>query len=97
MQWLRTAKPDVVIDGGHLVKDWLATLPESRRPDHVSLGWRADMPEVAGIDQQADVLGAAAVDLLVTQYQQNERGIPKSPRIVMTEGVWRVATAQIED
>ncbi len=89
LEWLRAAKPDVVIDGGHLVKDWLGPLPPSRRPDYVSLGWRADMPEVPGIDQQADVLGAAAVDLLVTQYQQNERGIPESPRIVMTEGVWR--------
>ena len=49
------------------------------------------MPEVAGIDQQADVLGAAAVDLLVSQYQQNERGIPPVPRIVMTEGRWRAA------
>lgn len=91
LQWLCTANPDVVIDGGHLVKDWLSTLPPSRQPDHVSLGWRADVPEVPGIDQQADVLGAAAVDLLVTQYQQNERGIPASPRIVMTEGVWRAA------
>ncbi len=89
LKWVRTAKPDVVIDGGHLVKDWLASLPPTRRPDHVTLGWRADMPEVPGIDQQADVLGAAAVDLLVTQYQQNERGIPESPRIVMTEGHWR--------
>jgi len=93
LQWLRTAKPDVVIDGGHLVKEWLAPLPCARRPDHVSLGWRADMAEVPGIDQQADVLGAAAVDLLVTQYQQNEKGIPEAPRIVMTEGVWRGATA----
>ena len=92
LQWLRMTKPDVVIDGGHIVKDWLATLPPARRPHHVTLGWRADMPEVPGIDQQADVLGAAAVDLLVTQYQQNERGIPKSPRIVMTEGLWRAAT-----
>lgn len=89
LEWVRTAKPDVVIDGGHLIRDWLGAVPEARRPQHVSLGWRADMPEVPGIDQQAEVLGAAAVDLLVTQYQQNERGIPKAPRIVMTEGVWR--------
>lgn len=90
-QWLKKAEPEVVIDGGHLVKDWLEGMAEGCRPMHVSLGWRADMPEVGGIDQQADVLGAAAVDLLVTQYQQNERGIPESPRIVMTEGVWRAA------
>jgi DNA-binding LacI/PurR family transcriptional regulator len=89
LQWLHTAKPDAVIDGGHLVSDWLAGLPVASRPQHFTLGWRADMPDVSGIDQQADVLGAAAADLLVTQYQQNERGIPESPKIVMTEGVWR--------
>ncbi len=97
LEWMRVAKPDVVIDAGHLVKEWLAALPPSRRPHHVTLGWRADMPEVPGIDQQADVLGAAAVDLLVTQYQQNERGIPDSPRIVMTEGRWRAARSTTVD
>ncbi|WP_395745779.1 LacI family DNA-binding transcriptional regulator [Prosthecobacter sp.] len=91
LEWVRKVKPEVVIDGGHVVKEWLAELPARRRPEHVTLGWRADMAEVAGIDQQAAVLGAAAVDLLVTQYQQNERGIPESPKIVMTEGVWRGA------
>lgn len=89
--WLRQGRPEVVIDGGHVVKDWIAELPKARRPRHVTLGWRADRPEVAGIDQQADVLAAAAVDLLVAQYQQNERGIPAAPKIVMTEGVWRPA------
>lgn len=87
--WVRAARPEVVIDGGHIVKMWLEAVPQVRRPGHVTLAWRADMAEVAGIDQQADVLGAAAIDLLATQYQQNERGIPESPKIVMTEGVWR--------
>ncbi|MGV3658947.1 MAG: LacI family DNA-binding transcriptional regulator [Prosthecobacter sp.] len=88
-QWVKTAKPDVVIDGGHVVREWVAVLPARHRPAHVTLGWRADMPDVPGIDQQADILGAAAIDLLVAQYQQNERGIPEAPKIVMTEGVWR--------
>lgn len=89
--WVEAARPDVVIDGGHVVKEWLEEVPVARRPVHVTLAWRADMPEVAGIDQQADVLGAAAIDLLVAQYQQNEQGIPEAPKIVMTEGVWRGA------
>lgn len=89
LAWLKACKPEVVIDGGHVVKDWLATVPTVKRPAHVTLGWRADIPEVPGIDQQADILGAAAIDLLVAQYQQNERGIPTAPKIVMTEGVWR--------
>jgi transcriptional regulator with XRE-family HTH domain len=87
--WVKAERPEVVMDGGHIIKDWLKTIPEARRPRHVTLGWRADHADVPGIDQQADVLGAAAVDLLVAQYQQNERGIPEAPRILMTEGVWR--------
>ena len=89
LAWVKAEKPEVVVDGGHVVEDWLKAIPEARRPRHVSLAWRADHADVAGIDQQADVLGAAAVDLLVAQYQQNERGIPTAPRIVTTEGVWR--------
>jgi hypothetical protein len=89
LAWVKKEKPDVVIDGGHVVMEWLKALPESKRPMLVTLAWRSDFPEVIGIDQQADVLGAAAVDLLVSQYQQNERGIPSAPKIVMTEGVWR--------
>ena len=38
LQWLRAVKPEVVIDGGHLVRDWLASVPASRRPDLVTLG-----------------------------------------------------------
>ncbi len=91
LTWLRKTRPEVVMDGGHIIKTWLESLPKAKRPRHVTLGWHASMPEVAGIDQQADILGAAAVDLLVAQYQQNERGIPESPKIVMTEGVWRAA------
>ncbi|MBK8040853.1 MAG: LacI family DNA-binding transcriptional regulator [Verrucomicrobiaceae bacterium] len=87
--WVKAEKLEVVVDGGHVVEDWLKAIPEARRPRHVTLAWRADHPDVPGIDQQADVLGSAAVDLLVAQYQQNERGIPGAPRIVMTEGVWR--------
>jgi DNA-binding LacI/PurR family transcriptional regulator len=91
LAWVRKEKPEVVIDGGHVVMEWLKAVPESKRPRLVTLAWRADVPEIAGIDQQADVLGAAAVDLLVAQDQQNERGIPEAPKIVMTEGVWRSA------
>ncbi len=92
LAWVRKEKPEVVIDGGHVVAEWLTALPASNRPMLVTLAWHSDFPQLGGIDQQAGVLGAAAVDLLVTQYQQNERGIPAAPKIVMTEGVWRAAS-----
>lgn len=91
--WLGKAKPEVIIEGGHQIYRWLTECPTPLNvPTDIgvaTLGWRADMSHVAGIDQQADVLGAAAVDLLVAQEQQNERGIPPYPKIVMTEGTWR--------
>ncbi len=91
LAWLEKEKPEIVIDGGHVVLPWLESLQQAQRPRHITLAWRSDLPASAGIDQQAAVLGAAAVDLLVAQYQQNERGVPATPKIVMTEGVWRAA------
>ncbi len=89
--WVKAARPEAVIDSGHVIQPWLADLPATMKPRHITLAWRPDQPDVPGIDQQAEVLGAAAMDLLVTQYRQNERGLPAAHRMVMTEGVWRPA------
>ena len=89
-RWLDREKPEVVVDGGSLLAEWIP--PHLSVPQDlglVTLGWRADSAHMTGIDQQAQVLGAAAVDLLVAQEQQNEKGIPEHPKIVMTEGMWR--------
>ncbi|MCA1963066.1 MAG: LacI family transcriptional regulator [Prosthecobacter sp.] len=93
--WLEKEKPEVVIDSGHQLLDWLKELPAADRPALATLSWRADLPQVPGIDQQAESLGEAAVDLLAAQMQQNQRGIPVVPRLVMTEGVWRPAVGSI--
>jgi len=87
--WLQTANPDVIIEGGHQLSDWL---PKSKSKPIVTLGWRKDRPQIPGIDQQSRVLGAAAVDLLVSQHQHNERGFPEHPKTLLTEGVWRQST-----
>lgn len=88
-RWLEVAKPEVVIEGGHLLENWLDDILIPEKLGLVTLGWRPDRPHLAGIDQQVETLGAAAVDLLVAQEQQNERGLPAHPKIVMTEGIWR--------
>lgn len=55
----------------------------------MTLSWNDLVAERSGIDQPAEVLGAAAVDLVMAQLMQNESGVPMHPKIVMTEGVWR--------
>jgi LacI family transcriptional regulator len=46
------------------------------------------MAGYAGIYQRRDHLAAAAVDLIVTQLSQQERGIPAVPRQIMIPPQW---------
>ncbi|HYF33952.1 MAG TPA: LacI family DNA-binding transcriptional regulator, partial [Prosthecobacter sp.] len=73
--WLTSARPEVVLDAGSHY-DWLQAVAAAGEVGYAALNWTPDHPERAGIDQQAEVLGAAALDLLAGQLQHNERGIP---------------------
>jgi hypothetical protein len=85
---LGQAKPDVILDAGHHF-DWVTGLDIPREIGYATLNWTPEFPERAGTDQQAEVLGAAAMDMLAGQLQHNERGVPAHPRVVMTTGEWR--------
>ncbi|MEN3941272.1 LacI family DNA-binding transcriptional regulator [Prosthecobacter sp. SYSU 5D2] len=87
--WLARTRPEVVISSGHNLQDWLKDKSIPQDIGLVTLNWQEDRPEISGVDQQAAVLGAAALDLLVAQEQYNERGIPQHPKIIMTEGEWK--------
>ena len=50
--------------------------------------WTPIMTRYAGIYQRRDHLAAAAVDLIVTQLSQHERGAPPVPRQIMIPPRW---------
>lgn len=88
--WLREHRPDAVL-GLHwgMVEDLQAL--GYRVPDDVAfalLDWTPLAKHCAGIDQNSDLVGAAAVDLVVGQLQRNERGVPKHTKVVMIQGEW---------
>jgi DNA-binding LacI/PurR family transcriptional regulator len=56
--------------------------------DYATLNWIRSEPEIAGINQLPDSIGASAIDLLIAQIQRGERGIPKIPVTSMVEGIW---------
>lgn len=89
LAWVKAARPEVIIDGSIQAFQWLQDGLKDQDVGYVTLAWQPDKPERTGIDQQSDVLGAAAVDLLVEQLHHNERGPPLHPKMVMTEGLWR--------
>ncbi len=89
-EWFLTHRPDAIIAGHRVVRDWLANL-KLQIPSEVAFALLNRDPtygDFAGIDQGPQLVGAAAVDLVIGQLLRNERGIPENPRVVLVEGTW---------
>jgi len=90
--WMKTYRPDAIIYGGAPVYDWIKTmgLTVPRDLGLVAL-CVAGMPSsvsLAQVVEKPEVVGAAAIDLIVEQMQRNELGIPKHPKEVFITGEW---------
>jgi len=61
-----------------------------RVPDDVSVATlsRTQQPGWAGIDQQERMVGARAIELLISIFQAGERGVPDTPLRLLVEGKW---------
>ena len=92
--WARKKKPDVVITQHEEVYEWLCEmgLVPPRDIGLIHLNCPREQPHWAGIVQNAQAVGAAAIDLLVGMLQRNERGIPPLPQYILVEGAWRDGT-----
>ncbi|HEY9250976.1 MAG TPA: LacI family DNA-binding transcriptional regulator [Rariglobus sp.] len=87
-RWLRRVGPDAVVTVGVDVQRWLAELGLDT-PGDIALAnvdLNETMPDITGINQNALQVGAAAVDLLLSQMRTNERGVPAVPRTLMVDG-----------
>ncbi|MFH1498725.1 MAG: LacI family DNA-binding transcriptional regulator [Verrucomicrobiota bacterium] len=83
--WMKAHRPDVVISFHRSVPGWLARLGLTG-PEGVGFvvhDWTPDMAGFAGINHRRDHVAAAAVDLVVTQLQHNEHGVPAVPRQIL--------------
>lgn len=95
--WFRDHKPDALLhlpnqnEGVARYFDWLKRLG-LRVPDDIAYA-SLDLPSattgISGMEQYSALVGAAAVDLVVSGLRQNERGIPFQAKTVMIGGVWR--------
>jgi LacI family transcriptional regulator len=89
-EWFAREKPDVIFTLYHEVKRWLEDLG-SRVPGDVGLiqyEWRADHATWAGMDQRNDLVGEAALDMLISMVHHNERGVPDHPRATLISSHW---------
>ncbi len=88
--WCAKEKLDVVISDNLVVMHALEQAGVSVPDDlaFATLNWETDTPQIAGIDQRPEHIGAAAMDMLIGQIQRGERGVPDVPLTTMVEGVW---------
>jgi DNA-binding LacI/PurR family transcriptional regulator len=89
--WIRKQKVEVVISTNHhlLLRMREAGIRVPQDVGFVHLDWTAEKGDLAGVDQCSELIGAAAVDLLIEQLNNNEIGIPARTKTVMIDGVWR--------
>lgn len=89
--WLRQRDADALIVSATdlLSAPGLREVARRRRAPLVTLYWSADAPRaIGGIDQRYDRVAAHAVDLVVAQLHNNERGPPELPSLMLFPGHW---------
>jgi LacI family transcriptional regulator len=89
-RWIERQRPDVVITIGPTVGTWLKELG-LRVPRDIGLAnvdVALDTPGTTGIDQSPRIIGAAAIDLLISLIHHHERGVPAVPRVTKVQGTF---------
>lgn len=88
--WMQEHRPDAVVSFDTHAPGWLERLG-LRIPEDIGFvvhDWTPGMERYAGIYQRRDHLAASAIDLVVTQLSQHERGVPMVPRQIMIPPQW---------
>jgi DNA-binding LacI/PurR family transcriptional regulator len=87
--WLKNSKPDAILTDYAPVRDMLARAGY-RVPEDVGLAATSvvDGYADAGIYQNSDEIGRAAVQLLISLIHHNQRGSPRVCRKILVEGDW---------
>jgi len=85
--WLRTEKPDAIITHVTELPEWLDAL-KMQVPQDIGLlhlDWNPQLPDWAGMNQNAALIGATVAELVIDQMAENEVGVPEHPRLVLIE------------
>ena len=94
LAWYERWRPDAIITLDWDLGRWF---PQSgmRVPEELSIvlvNQCPRFPMFSGVDPNYEFLGAAAVDLVAEQINNNETGLPVSPKEVLVHGRWAEGT-----
>ncbi len=93
-RWFDRYRPNAIVSvdrfGLHLLKERGLDVPGEVAYASLDVDGDAnEYPDVSGIDQNSEIVGAAAVDMLVAAIHRGQRGIPVNPFRTEVEGSWR--------
>lgn len=94
LAWYRYHRPEVIITIDDDTVGWLrdAGLRVPQDVACATLYWKEDRAFLSGFYQNHEHIGAAAVDLVVSHLNHNERGLPAEQRTMLIESVWKEGT-----
>ena len=81
LRWYHRWKPDAIIGFNGAMKTLLMEEGELRIPEQVGFAQLTilpDMPDTAGIQEPAEEIGKASVDLLLLTLRTNQWGLPRN-------------------
>jgi LacI family transcriptional regulator len=90
IDWVRRAGIDAVIGTDTRLVAWLRAAGVHVPGDvaYADLDVPADDGSIAGIYQDAEGIGSAAIDLVAGQLLRHERGLPECPKAISIESRW---------
>jgi LacI family transcriptional regulator len=88
--WLEAARPDALLTLHTVVREWLeaAGLRAPRDLGLIQLERRRGCADWSGMDQHNDLVGEAAVDMLLAALHGGEPGLPAAPRATLITASW---------
>jgi LacI family transcriptional regulator/LacI family repressor for deo operon, udp, cdd, tsx, nupC, and nupG len=88
-EWYETYEPDAIIISSpqwDIIQQSKIKIPEELAVTCPMVP--KDNPELTGIMEKCQEIGAAAVDTLVHMIEHEKRGIPDNPKYILLEGEW---------
>ena len=88
--WFQQHKPQVVLSLAsqcpRVMQDLGCRIPRDAGFAHLALS--ASDKDWAGVNQNSELVGAAAIDLIDAQLRRNERDVPQFPKTLLVQGQW---------
>jgi DNA-binding LacI/PurR family transcriptional regulator len=89
-RWFEREQPDVLLTLYHDVKKWVEAMGLRVPADIglIQLEWRGNHADWSGMNQHNDIVGEAAVEMVIGMIHGNETGIPVFPRATLIGSTW---------